>query len=936
MGKPELIHSTCTPNLQERKSPGFAALCAVFVLTCLRVGPANAQPAITLAAPPWLTLTWVLLAVSGAILWIIRANKRSATTRFVRLPKVSVAQAMQIDWTGRKQLAKQVLTDLKAGAPSLSADFVARQQKSTLPTLGLPHRVVIPRRPQRDVPAAIAKPIPPIEMPVVGKVPEPMVLSIPVQPPVLPQVPAQQARADQMQDHPIPPGPAPPSPSPSWSANFGWEVVPPRQPDVAQSVAPPMAPAMPKSPPDNRRTGWVAKSETVTIAGRSIAGMIYVAPTPKGQYNQPIHGTIDPALPVAPLARDPIGSAFGYWPDYGQIPPPSRASYLDWLAGDRSDPNTAIGYVFLYFYGIERRFFQDSPAVSEQHHLIAEVERLFAIYGGNYSVRNYLMRFLDLARATLSKASDLDDLAHQPRAGALPIRLHLAVSQAMSRDEPLTPQMMLLWYLHYPETAVRTVTRRAPEAFAALFLALFATKYTGGLTVALPKRKLVCEYRAASGQFTKLLDLGDARDISGLIKPLEAAEAIADAACARLDRYSRLIARNDDASSSLAAHLALPPEIRAGFPNARADEAQSWVVGVVARGGTVTFPDLCAQFDKAPTPEPSKRDFTEVNEMLAAFGAGLAPDPSHGLRRPKPGEPVVLYALPDDPRPLTLWGLGHDVMQLSLLLGSYVAQADGIAHDRERQALAIRIDACEITANERAHLHATLAWALAVEPDFAFLTRRMKDAPDEAKSELARLSIVIAAADGILDPREIALVERLHRSLGLATTGIYSELHALAAQDEPVTISAVVADQSGVAIPKPPAPTALGGFRLDKDKITAVMADTAHVSAVLGQIFADTTSPEPLPGVTAEPEVMRADPISGLDAALRAFLSDVLARDHWPREDIAALAGQHRLMLDGAVEGLNEWSYGQFDAALIDDDVDGLTLNAGLAARLRE
>jgi hypothetical protein len=871
-----------------------------------------------------------------AILWIVRTNKRSAKTRFVRLPRVSVPQALQMDWARRKQIADQVLTDLKAGAPSLSAEFVARQQKSTLPSLGLPNRVVIPRRPQRDVPAAIAKPIPPIEMPVVGKVPEPMVLSKPVQSPALLHVQVQQARADQMQDHPIPPGPAPPSRSPSWSANFGRDAAPTRQPDLARSVAPPMAPALPKSPPDTRRTGWVAKSETVTISGRSIAGMIYVAQTPKGQYNQPIRGNIDPALPVAPLARDPTGSAFGYWPDYGQIPPQSRASYLDWLAGDRSDPDTGIGYVFLYFYGIERRFFQDSPSVSEQHDLIEEVERLFAIYGGNYSVRNYLGSFLDLAKASLAEAFDPGKFSHHVRTGSAPVRLQQAISQTLAQGAPLPGKMLLMWYLHHPDTTLRTATRRAPLQFAALFDSLFATTYPNGLALNLPKKKLVAEYRAASGQFTKTLNLGDIRDIGSMTKPITVATAIADEACAKLDRYSRLIARNDKDSSSLAAHLALPPEIRAGFPNATAAAAQSWIVAAMAGGGTVTFPDLCAQLDKALPPEPGKRDFAEVNEMLAAFGAGLAPDPSHGLRKPKSGEPVVLYALPDEPRPLTLSGLDHDVIQLSLLLGSFVAQTDGITHDRERQVLAMRIDACEVTANERAHLNATLTWAMEVEPDFAFLTRRMKDAPDEAKSELARLSIVIASADGVLEPREIALVERLHRSLGLAATGIYSELHALAAHDEPVTIRAGIADQSGVAIPKPPAPTALGGFRLDKDKIAAVMADTAHVSAVLGQIFADTPAPVPMPELTAEPEVMRTDPISGLEAALRAFLCDILARDHWPREDITALAGQHRLMLNGAVEGLNEWSYSQFDAALIDIDDDGLTLDPGLAARLRE
>ena len=56
------------------------------------------------------------------------------------------------------------------------------------------------------------------------------------------------------------------------------------------------------------------------------------------------------------------GRGLSYWPAYASIPSASRAAYLGWLADGRRFPAAPIGYVFLFFYGLERRTLVAAPA----------------------------------------------------------------------------------------------------------------------------------------------------------------------------------------------------------------------------------------------------------------------------------------------------------------------------------------------------------------------------------------------------------------------------------------------------------------------------------------------------------------------------------------------------------------------------------------------
>ena len=149
------------------------------------------------------------------------------------------------------------------------------------------------------------------------------------------------------------------------------------------------------------RARWIGPEMSVTVAGRNIGGMIYLAPERRqSAWDQMSRPVIDPSLPVDGVGGEFSGESMSYWPSYARIGPRARTTYLDWLASGRSDKRYSVGYVFLYFYGLERRFFVDRPDEGEKELLIAEVERLLGVYGDNRSVKGYLGTFLDAAQAT--------------------------------------------------------------------------------------------------------------------------------------------------------------------------------------------------------------------------------------------------------------------------------------------------------------------------------------------------------------------------------------------------------------------------------------------------------------------------------------------------------------------------------------------------------
>ena len=701
--------------------------------------------------------------------------------------------------------------------------------------------------------------------------------------------------------------------------------VPPPAPIESRSVRARRAP----------RTGthWIRPGSDVRVAGRNLGGMVYVgSETRRDSWEQANNALIDPGLPVAKLGTDIAGESLPYWPCYRDINPRERATYLDWLAGGRADPRIGPGYVFLYFYGLERRFFLDAPADEEKRHLVAEVSRLLDAYGQNHSVRRYLGAFLNAAAVVLDPRGERKP-PFAKSAQELPLLLRVAIGQMAKTGQPLSADWLLEWYVAHPDTRLRTAVTRALPEFKALFVLFFDERFPEGLAIRVPKRRLRAVYRAASGTFEADLRgaIGDVPDIAALSKPVTVAREIADEAVGALAKYSRFLGRHPHGRDTIEAHALLPERLWPLFPSAGMEDLRLWAQAKIEDGGLVPVEQVIERLEGVLPDKLGKRQLTGAADALARLSIGLAPDPRFALRSPRFGEPVVLFRLPAGLTKLEDVSENYKHLLFLVAMGSSIAHADGTVAAKEREALEGRIDTSELLPHERARLHANLTWMLEIPPDIGLFRRRLRDAPEQTRHELGQAALALAAADGVIDPGEIKAIERLYSAIGLPADGIYADLHALTAHAEPVTVRRpALSGDVDYAIPSPPEED--HKVVLDAGRVASLVADTARVSSVLGEIFGDGTDTEEEDledSLDGEGGVF-----PGMDAQHAAFLGELLTRPNWGEIEFATLAKQFRLMQDGALETVNEWAFDRYGDLLI-EAYEGYEINPDIAAELR-
>jgi hypothetical protein len=92
-------------------------------------------------------------------------------------------------------------------------------------------------------------------------------------------------------------------------------------------------------------------------------------------------------------------------------------------------------------------------------------------------------------------------------------------------------------------------------------------------------------------------------------------------------------------------------------------------------------------------------------------------------------------------------------------------------------------------------------------------------------------------------------------------------------------------------------------------------------------------APEPQAEPTPPQTSAAAEPLLGLDDAHSSFLRLLVTRESWTRAELADAASHLELMLDGAIEQVNEASLDRWDEPLTDGD-DPVEINQEVAQRL--
>lgn len=270
----------------------------------------------------------------------------------------------------------------------------------------------------------------------------------------------------------------------------------------------------------------------------------------------------------------------------------------------------------------------------------------------------------------------------------------------------------------------------------------------------------------------------------------------------------------------------------------------------------------------------------------------------------------------------------YGAASVTLDLACAVAAADGETSPQEIMLLSRHIDSwSHLSSAHRKRLKAHLRLQLNQPPTLQSLKKRLDPLDTSAKRAIVAFLAHLAQADGEVSPAEVKLLERVYKSLQLDAQLLYSDLHIAASSQPGSTPSAALSPQAAA-----PAPTAGGGFVLDQDRIAALQKETEQVSKLLAQVFVDEQVVEP-EEPTVEEEASGDTSLWSLDAEHSAFLRLLVSRSEWSRDELEAVAADMELMLDGALEHVNDAAFDLFDMPLTEGE-EPVEINSEIREKL--
>lgn len=687
---------------------------------------------------------------------------------------------------------------------------------------------------------------------------------------------------------------------------------------------------------------WVQPGESVVVGSFLVeGGLFYLGGLLPGQSAGSCGNCVlDPTEKVAASGEDRDGRTMPYWPSYQSIPPIARRTYLSWLAGGRDDPSIGIGYVFLYFYGIEHRMFADQ-APHEAPVLVAEVRRLLAIYGGNGSFGGYASKFLDAAELVEGLEIRRPPLRANLRSGyEIPPSVRLYLGRKLAAKEPLDATDSLLWVLSLPDTSLRTPATRCFDELVELWGMRFSSRYPEGLKVNAPETHLGLDYRAASGGFECRIDVsggtGPLPDIAAVPAPLDGLRDILNACTEELAPYSRFLGRNPGAKGTVEASFLLPRDLLAS-PAAMGGTLLARIGQLFGdrkvAGLHVSRLASALSLDIGTTGKVSTGLCNQIGAFFERMDIGMEPDRRYGSRNLKADGYVLLFKAQggakvdgDDP--------DYVAARARIDIAVLAATADGKVETAEYELIKSEIRAMPgLDGVERARLTAYAGVMLKDTPGQQSTLNKMKKLAQPAKKAVIRSATAAIMADGHSGPDEVKFLERLYRTLDMPVEEVRVTLHRGAVViDEPVAVTreerVAGAPVPPPPVPPPPAPSSPASLaaapapsvKIDRARLERIRSETSAVSELLAGIFIeepDETAAGPASRAVADAADAR---FPGLDPRHSRLLTLLLGGDGLDRDEFDEAAKGFRLLPDGAIETINDWGFDRFDESVIDDD----------------
>jgi uncharacterized tellurite resistance protein B-like protein len=730
---------------------------------------------------------------------------------------------------------------------------------------------------------------------------------------------------------------------------------PPEVPRITISFTP--SPTVTRrADPAAGRHEWLGPGQALTAGGIRIPDpLTYRVNVPAVYMDRTEPSAIIPSMPVARNATDD-GAQLPYWPRYSGLTPSQRLTYLTWMAGGRATLPPQIGYAFIFFYGLERRALMDA---ADHAIIFNEVFRLRTLNSQqadgrfNHSFESYtssLLWYMVFSFPTNVSEESIRKLMETTRSwNEDTLSAALAWFILTQRRLPTWAAYVVAGQL--PASQRSVVVLRVGNQFRTLFEKRYAEQFGDGMEVQSSKRTRTYWHRPGNATLPPVERSGP--NPIGLSSQFKDLSDIWNGCIEDLRRLSSVVGKGEQKEVTPEAWAAMPPEIRAGVEHPLTGAVCRVMEASTDAQGQTRIPvrRLAEALSVAVGERLTVRDSRRLGEIAEQVGYGLEPDARLTGKAYRSDEELGAFLrttgeTPDAAR--------YNAAACMLHLGLVAAAADGNIDPREAALVTDTIrQMFQLNTDEQRRLEVRRALLVASGADTTGLSHMAKALSPEQKQAVAKLLLLVVAVDGVVTKQEVKALTRCYNLLGFSKDETQRALVTIESYrtDEPVTIQAGGPAAGGEAIPAAPPE----GLRLNRAAIEAIMRDTEEVAKMLAAAMnagesAEATSPAtqvPAPSAPTPPPAAAdtapaamvnvptdvrlvpdalTDPVvvntsdPTLPQRYAAFYQMLVTRSEWSRAELDALARQHGLMLSGAIDALNDWSFEKYGGQLFVDD----------------
>lgn len=720
---------------------------------------------------------------------------------------------------------------------------------------------------------------------------------------------------------------------------------------------------------------WVSPGEKITISGNVISkGLFYYGEVLSGERGEKYDSAlVNPRLATARASYLDIDDTLEYWPTYRDLSPTCRGAFLDWLASNRDMPDTPIGYVFLYFYGLERCIVKDlkEHRLSENQcrEICNEVVRLRKIYGEQSSFSAYsqsLLEYVSIRYPNCYALSD-EELSNSFESNVLKTRLvYLYKAHAN-----LTADLAYLLLRSFVGNTLRTPARRCQDEFETLFKHYFNDLYPQGMVITSNNARLQLIYHPASPSL-QAFDYSqpgffDPIGSSDLFRKLE---GIAQQCTVELDSYSRYLGKTGNSKDDIYALALLPKTLLQLINQEPIKSIITYLNDTVDhKDGVLVVNELWQQFS-SPLPEKfNKKERETICQLLNKLGYAVAPDPELHKSKFNLYDKIIIYKSINN----SVFHPSSEFVQVivKLRLSSIIINSDFKIHESELDFMNSIIKSNKnLSDGDRQSLSAYLKWLLLNKPNLQGIKVALQKVPEQSKENLKTMLLDVAYSDGQIDSHEVTEISKLYTLLGFDKSSLLNDIHNynIYRQKSPTfpskskeevnqetdkqTVDEITTLNTGKSAPsgipsgghasadkgvadgdhfiQQPSLTkqeqSENSTFLNKSVLNESESDTQTVQNFLQSIF--DNSPE---NADTVPEVSAN---LTLEQKAVAIFKQITDKDSVNKADFSTLCSKYNFLIDGAIEAINDWSIEKVDAPVLDQE-DDIMIDGEIVAELK-